>query len=166
LTARKSEKRSDIESPITVAQLTGKVVRPRHPRHLHPAAAHARGNRPARPTGAERTGAASIDGLGQHRASRIHRARIGKLNFAFGMNKTFLVSGAISVLFLTSTWSEITSPDAGAITAAVHEFHDAFRRGDAKAVMEVVAPDAVILESGAAETHSSDPLVRSRGQES
>jgi ketosteroid isomerase-like protein len=86
------------------------------------------------------------------RASRIHHARTGKVTFRFGMNRTFLLGGAISVLFLTSTWSEATSPDAGAITAAVNGFHDALRRGDAKAAMELLAPDAVILESGAAQT--------------
>src|ERR1700682_2186246 len=52
----------------------------------------------------------------------------------------------------TATWSETASSDAGAITAAVDGFHDALRRGDAKAVMEFLAPDAVIQESGAAET--------------
>lgn len=67
------------------------------------------------------------------------------------MNRTFLV-GVVSVLLVTPTWSETLSPDAGAITAAVDGFHDALGRGDAKAAMELLAPDAVILESGAAET--------------
>jgi ketosteroid isomerase-like protein len=70
------------------------------------------------------------------------------------MNRTFLVGGAISVLFLTSTWSETLSPDAGGITAVVHRFHDALRRGDAQAVMELLAPDAIILEGGAIETRA------------
>ena len=39
-----------------------------------------------------------------------------------------------------------------AITAAVNGFHDALRCGDAKAAMECLAPDAVILESGSAQT--------------
>ena len=63
-----------------------------------------------------------------------------------------LVGVAASIFFVTSTWSETLSSDAGAITAAVDGFHDALRRGDAKAAMELLAPDAVILESGAAET--------------
>lgn len=57
-----------------------------------------------------------------------------------------------AVLSGTSTRSETDSHDAGAITAAVDGFHDALRRGDAKAAMELLASDAVILESGAAET--------------
>ena len=70
------------------------------------------------------------------------------------MNRTCLVGGVVSVLFLTSTWSETLSSDAGAIIAAVNGFHDALRRGDAKAAMELLAPDAVILESGSAETRT------------
>ena len=68
------------------------------------------------------------------------------------MNRTILVGVAISVFLLASTWSETLSSYAGAINAAVDEFHDALRRGDAKATMKLLAPDAVILESGAAET--------------
>ena len=44
------------------------------------------------------------------------------------------------------------SADTEAITAAVNGFHDALRRGGAKAAMELLAPDAVILESGVLET--------------
>ena len=68
------------------------------------------------------------------------------------MNRTCLVGGVVSVFLLTSTWSETLSSDAGAITAAVNGFHDALRRGDAKAAMESLTPDAVILESGSAQT--------------
>jgi ketosteroid isomerase-like protein len=38
--------------------------------------------------------------------------------------------------------------------ATVDAFHDALRRGDAKAAMELLAPDAMILESGSAETRA------------
>ena len=68
------------------------------------------------------------------------------------MNRTFLIGGAFSVFFAASTWSETVSPKAGAITAAVDGFHDALRRGDAKAAMELLAPDAAILESGQSQT--------------
>lgn len=54
----------------------------------------------------------------------------------------------------TSTWSETLSSDAAPITAAIDRFHDALRRGDAKAVMELLASDAIILEGGAIETRS------------
>ena len=47
-----------------------------------------------------------------------------------------------------------SSPGADAITATVDGFQEALRRGDAKAAMELLAPDAVILESGSAETRS------------
>lgn len=59
---------------------------------------------------------------------------------------------AAAALSSTSTWSETASLDAGAITAAVDGFHDTLRRGDAKATTELLAPDAIILESGTAET--------------
>ena len=68
------------------------------------------------------------------------------------MNRTFLVGVAVSAFLLPSTWSETASPEAGAINSVVDGFHDALRRGDAKTAMELLAPDAVILESGAAET--------------
>ena len=48
--------------------------------------------------------------------------------------------------------ADSVSADAAAITAAVNGFHDALRRGDPKAAMELLAPDAVILESGVLET--------------
>ena len=44
--------------------------------------------------------------------------------------------------------------DAEAIIATVNGFHDALRRGDAKAAMELLAPDVVILESGSAQTRA------------
>ncbi len=70
------------------------------------------------------------------------------------MNRTLLVGVAISVFLIISTWSETLSSDAGAITAAVDGFHDALRRGDGNAAMELLAPDAVILESGSAQTRA------------
>ena len=68
------------------------------------------------------------------------------------MNRNALVGGVVSVFLVTSAWSEALSPDARAITAAVDGFHDALRRGDAQAAMELLAPDAVILESGSVQT--------------
>lgn len=46
------------------------------------------------------------------------------------------------------------SPEPGSaeITAAVHGFHEALTKGDRSAAMELLAPDAVILESGAKQT--------------
>ena len=70
------------------------------------------------------------------------------------MNPTLLVGGAISVFLLASASSETLSSDAGAIIAAVDGFHDALRRGDGAAAMKLLALDAVILESGFAETRA------------
>lgn len=38
------------------------------------------------------------------------------------------------------------------VTDVVGKFHEALRRGDRPAAMELLAPDAIILESGSAET--------------
>ncbi|TSA11879.1 MAG: DUF4440 domain-containing protein [Betaproteobacteria bacterium] len=42
--------------------------------------------------------------------------------------------------------------DSAAATAAVGSFHAALARGDAGAALQLLAPDAVILESGSVET--------------
>ena len=48
-------------------------------------------------------------------------------------------------------WS--TPPeDSAPVVAIVDAFHEALGRGDAKAAMEFLAPDAMILESGFAQT--------------
>lgn len=54
----------------------------------------------------------------------------------------------------TLTWSETLSSDAAPITAAMDRFYDALRLGDAKAVMGLLASDAIILEGGAIETRA------------
>lgn len=59
----------------------------------------------------------------------------------------FVISGCC----LSATGSVLAQqpePDARAALAAVRSFHDALRRGDVPAVQELLAPDAVILESG------------------
>ena len=48
---------------------------------------------------------------------------------------------------------EVTG-EAGAVAGALEKFHDALAHGDAKAAMALLAPDAVILESGAMETRA------------
>jgi ketosteroid isomerase-like protein len=42
--------------------------------------------------------------------------------------------------------------EAEAITAAVNGFHDALHRGDREAALNLLAPDAVIIESGSSQT--------------
>ncbi len=70
------------------------------------------------------------------------------------MNRTLYVGGAISVLLLASSWSETLSGDTAPSTAAVEKFHDALARGDGQAAMNLLAPDAVILESGCAQSRA------------
>ena len=64
------------------------------------------------------------------------------------MKRTLLFGSAVSVMFLASAVSATPATDDQSIIAAVNGFHGALRRGDAKGAMELLAPDAVILESG------------------
>lgn len=50
--------------------------------------------------------------------------------------------------------SYATSPDSAAIVATVAAFHHALNTGDSAGAMALLAPDAVILESGALETRA------------
>ena len=51
-----------------------------------------------------------------------------------------------------SVFAQQSDADALAAQAAVRSFHDALRRGDAKAIQDLLATDAVILESGHVES--------------
>jgi ketosteroid isomerase-like protein len=69
----------------------------------------------------------------------------------------------------TARAAEISAVESAAVVAAVDAFHDALRRGDGRAAMELLAPDAIILESGSAETreqyqqhHLADDIAFSR----
>lgn len=66
--------------------------------------------------------------------------------------KTLSIAALFSLLIVRLAGAGSVSSDAEAITAAVNGFHDALRRGDAKAALELLAPDAVILESGSSQT--------------
>jgi ketosteroid isomerase-like protein len=50
--------------------------------------------------------------------------------------------------------ADAASEDTAPVISVVNAFHDALGRGDSKAAMELLAPDAVILESGSAETRA------------
>lgn len=66
-----------------------------------------------------------------------------------------LSTAVLFILFVARPASAGSVPsDTEVITATVNGFHDALRRGDAKAAMELLDPDAVILESGSAETRA------------
>lgn len=66
--------------------------------------------------------------------------------------KTLSITILVILLIVRPLGADPVPADAEAITAAVNGFHDALRRGDPKAAMELLAPDAVILESGVLET--------------
>jgi ketosteroid isomerase-like protein len=48
--------------------------------------------------------------------------------------------------------SEASTEESGPASAVVEAFHAALQRGEGKAAVELLAPDAVILESGVAQT--------------
>ena len=61
----------------------------------------------------------------------------------------------IAVLFLISAlpaYAQSSAPEATEIAATVQRFRGALTQGDPKAAMEMLAPDAVILEGGAMQT--------------
>lgn len=62
--------------------------------------------------------------------------------------KTLSIAVLFVLLVVRPAGAGSVPSDAEAITAAVNGFHDALERGDAKAVMQLIAPDAVILEDG------------------
>ncbi len=51
-----------------------------------------------------------------------------------------------------ATADATSAPESTAVTKAVDAFHKALANGDAKAAMELLAPDAIILENGDAES--------------
>lgn len=63
----------------------------------------------------------------------------------------------IAVALLSSSavsFSETIKQDTASITGVVEAFHKALASGDAKAAMDLLAPDAMILESGSAQTRA------------
>jgi ketosteroid isomerase-like protein len=56
------------------------------------------------------------------------------------------------LLFVRPLGAGSVPSDAEAITAAVNGFHDALHRGDGAAALNLLASDAVILESGSSQT--------------
>ena len=50
--------------------------------------------------------------------------------------------------------AQSTASDSGAVLAVVDAFHAAMTAGDASGLMQLIAPDAVFLETGGVETRS------------
>lgn len=48
--------------------------------------------------------------------------------------------------------AESSAPDSAAITAALDRFHESLAKGEKAAAIELLAPDAIILESGVQQT--------------
>lgn len=57
-----------------------------------------------------------------------------------------------AALVLSETCAQSTAADEKAIRSAVEAFHSAIRRGDRAAALDLLAPGALILESGSAQS--------------
>jgi ketosteroid isomerase-like protein len=69
------------------------------------------------------------------------------------MNRRFFVTAAIITLCHANlTAAEPSADKAAAATEAVKAFHRALKEGNADAAMQLLAPDALILESGHTQT--------------
>lgn len=67
--------------------------------------------------------------------------------------RPFALAAAILFAFsIPLAQGEPAAPDSAAITAAVEGFANALQKGDAAVAMELLAPDALILESGSKQT--------------
>jgi ketosteroid isomerase-like protein len=65
------------------------------------------------------------------------------------------LSAYVVLLFVGATHATAAPPDSAAVAATVKRFHHALEQGDTATVLALLAPDAVILESGASETRNS-----------
>ncbi len=85
------------------------------------------------------------------------------------MNRFIRLFTFVVVFSASASFAQEPKEDSAEVTAAVEKFHAALRKGDANAAMELLAPDAIILESGSAETraeyeehHLAEDIVFSR----
>lgn len=70
------------------------------------------------------------------------------------MKRIPLIAGIVGLAFAITIRGETSAPPSDAVVATVNQFHEALRRGDGAAAMKLLAPDAVILESGGIETRA------------
>lgn len=68
------------------------------------------------------------------------------------IHRTLFAAVSLASLLIADARAGSVASDAKAITAAVDGFHDALHRGDAKAALRLLAPDASILENGSYQT--------------
>jgi ketosteroid isomerase-like protein len=64
--------------------------------------------------------------------------------------KTLLIASALAALSASNTVAD--EKEATEVLSAVHSFHAALTQGDAQAALNLLAQDAVILESGSAQS--------------
>lgn len=69
------------------------------------------------------------------------------------MIRLVTVAAAALVVF-SASFAEADNPEASAVRAAADAFHAALADGDCSKAMQLLAPDAVILESGSMQTRS------------
>lgn len=70
----------------------------------------------------------------------------------FMICKMFSIAFLFVLLVVRPAGAGLVPSDTEAITAAVNGFHDALHQGDRAAALNLLAPDAVILESGSSQT--------------
>lgn len=70
------------------------------------------------------------------------------------MRRAIIRSLCLLALATAAPAAEASLEESADVVAVVDKFHDALRRGDEKAVMELLAPDALILESGESQTRA------------
>lgn len=67
--------------------------------------------------------------------------------------RTCIVAGAVLMAVAGSPAAQVVG-DVAAVTSVVNAFHNGIRNGDAAAVAQVIADDALMLEAGDAETRA------------
>jgi ketosteroid isomerase-like protein len=70
------------------------------------------------------------------------------------MKTSTLVLRIAALLTMCVSAAAATVDESANVASAVEAFHNALAHGDGKAAMKLLAPDAVILESGSAETRA------------
>lgn len=67
---------------------------------------------------------------------------------------TAILMPILTVVLLAQAPSPATIPDSAAVVATVEAFHAALAAGDSASALALLAPDAVVLESGDLETRA------------
>lgn len=70
----------------------------------------------------------------------------------FTVIRTAFMAAVLVAASTLALHAQTPNPDSAAIASAVRGYHTALEAGDAQAVLRLLAPDAVILESGGRES--------------